>query len=212
MNPSSKESDVEQHEGTKGVNGTQYGTKPTFGQKLKRHCARFWWIHVIILIIVVLVVVLPVVYVAYPNIAQHDINKGSLAILSQSITDPTPDSIELNLRSAIISHSSHHPNLDAFNGSFYLEDSDTPFLSFEVPAVKAVNGTEAEVHQHVPITHLDAFSQYTTTNLVSDEYNVYLRGKGGLKLSGLPKTTVDYNQKISIRGESWTRPTIIEIS
>lgn len=36
-----------------------YSKKPTFGQKLKRHCARFWWVHVIIFIIVVLVVVLP---------------------------------------------------------------------------------------------------------------------------------------------------------
>lgn len=45
---------VEQHD---GVNS--YNRKPTFGQKLKRHCARFWWVHLIILIIIVLVVVLP---------------------------------------------------------------------------------------------------------------------------------------------------------
>ena len=34
-------------------------TKPSFGQKVKRHCARFWWLHVIIVIIIVLVVTLP---------------------------------------------------------------------------------------------------------------------------------------------------------
>lgn len=40
--------------------GVESGTKPTFGQKFKRHCARFWWLHVIIFIIIVLVITLPV--------------------------------------------------------------------------------------------------------------------------------------------------------
>ena len=40
--------------------GGAYGKKPGFGQKLKRHYKRFWWVHLIILIIVVLVVTLPV--------------------------------------------------------------------------------------------------------------------------------------------------------
>jgi cytoskeletal protein RodZ len=35
-------------------------TKPAFGQKVKRHCHRFWWLHVIIFVVVVLVVTLPV--------------------------------------------------------------------------------------------------------------------------------------------------------
>jgi cell division septal protein FtsQ len=34
--------------------------KRTFGQKLKRSCARFWWIYLFVFIAVVLVVVLPV--------------------------------------------------------------------------------------------------------------------------------------------------------
>lgn len=33
--------------------------KPTLGQKLKRHCARFWWLHLLIFIALVLVIVLP---------------------------------------------------------------------------------------------------------------------------------------------------------
>lgn len=41
------------------LNGA-YATKPTAGQKLKRHCARFWWLHLLILIAVVLVITLPV--------------------------------------------------------------------------------------------------------------------------------------------------------
>lgn len=45
------------------------GNVPADGRKrakVKRHCARFWWIHAIIFIVVVLVVVLPV-YVSDTN-------------------------------------------------------------------------------------------------------------------------------------------------
>lgn len=135
------------------------------------------------------------IYVGYPNLAQSNINKSTLGLLSESITNPSPNSIDLDLRSVILSNSSRHPQLDAFDGSFHLEDSDTPFLQFRIPAVKAENGTETQVSQRVEITNLDAFTEYTRTTLVSEEYTVRLRGKGGLKLGSLPKTTVNYNQK-----------------
>jgi Protein of unknown function (DUF3712) len=81
-----------------------------------------------------------------------------------------------------------------------LEDNDTPFLQFRIPAVKAVNGTETQIKQRVQIDHLDAFTEYTKTNLRSEEYTVHLRGKGGLKQGSLPHTTVHYNQKIKTKG------------
>lgn len=140
------------------------------------------------------------IYVGYPNLAQSNINKSTLGLLSESITNPSPNSIDLDLRSVILSNSSRHPQLDAFDGSFHLEDSDTPFLQFRIPAVKAENGTETQVSQRVEITNLDAFTEYTRTTLVSEEYTVRLRGKGGLKLGSLPKTTVNYNQKITTKG------------
>lgn len=36
----------------------EYTEKATFGQKAKRHCARFWWIHLIIFCLVFLLVAL----------------------------------------------------------------------------------------------------------------------------------------------------------
>ena len=33
--------------------------KRTFGAKVKRSCARFWWLYLLVVIIVVLVIVLP---------------------------------------------------------------------------------------------------------------------------------------------------------
>lgn len=51
----SDEQKIVEHEGD-----NTYGKKPSFGQKLKRHYKRFWWVHLIILVIVVLIVTLPV--------------------------------------------------------------------------------------------------------------------------------------------------------
>ena len=39
--------------------GTNAKTRPPFKQRVKRHCARFWWLHFLIFAAVVLVTVLP---------------------------------------------------------------------------------------------------------------------------------------------------------
>lgn len=47
------EKDVSAHESEGKVQ------KQTFGQKMKRSCARFWWLYLFVFIAIVLVVVLP---------------------------------------------------------------------------------------------------------------------------------------------------------
>ena len=74
------------------------------------------------------------------------------------------------------------------------------FLQFRAPAVKAVNGTPTHVHERVQIQNLDAYTEYTIRTLLDEEVTVNLRGKGGLKQGSLPKTTVNYNQKITTKG------------
>ena len=100
-----------------------------------------------------------------------------------------------------ISGSKYHPELDAFEGSLYLEGRDDAFASFQVPALKAHNGSIAHVDQEIQITNMEEFTRYTSTALASKEYSVHLKGKGGLKLGSLPKTTVHYNKKITVAGK-----------
>ena len=141
---------------------------------------------------------------AYPHIAQHGINGSHLVVVSESALNPARDALDLELNSVFITKSKYHPQLDAFNGSLTLEGRDQPFISFEVPAVKAKNGTEAHVKQRVQITNMEEFTRYTMTVLGSKEYKTVLKGKGGLKQGGLPKTTVDYNQHVTMKGKSET--------
>jgi len=109
----------------------------SFGQKFARHCARFWWLHLIICIIVVLVVVLPVIYVGYPKIAQDGINSATLHITSQEVLNPTPDHVDVSLTSRFITDSSYHPDLEAFNASLYLQGRDRSLSTWEYPTSMA---------------------------------------------------------------------------
>ena len=117
-----------------------------------------------------------------------------------SILNPTADSFDLEATTVLTTHSKYHPQLDAFNASLYLEDSDTPFAYIEVPPVKANNGAESHIKQTVQIANMDQYTEYATTVLKSDEYTMTLKGSGGLKEGSFPKTTVDYNKKINMKG------------
>ncbi|EHY60036.1 hypothetical protein HRR83_006394 [Exophiala dermatitidis] len=185
---------------TAAVNGTGPAGKRTFGQKMKRHCARFWWLWFIVFAIVVLVIVLPIVYVGYPNKAQSAINKAKLEPQSMALLNPAPDSFDLQLDNMFISHSGMSAHLDKFTGDLRLPDSDKAFCRINVPSITAANGSIAHIEQRVQIADHDQFNEYAKTVLLSDEYSIYLKGKGGFKYGSLPKTNVKYNKKITMKG------------
>jgi hypothetical protein len=140
------------------------------------------------------------VYVAYPNISQSTINKSKLIVTSESILNPAPDSFDLQLSNLFLSNSSMHAKLDAFEAGLYLEDSEVPFAQLSIPTIQAANGSEVNVNQHVQIQNPEQFDAYARATLLEKEYNIYLKGKGSLKYGGLPKTTVKYNENITMTG------------
>lgn len=141
------------------------------------------------------------VYVAYPNKAQSAINKAKLEPQSMSLLNPAPDSFDLQLDNMFVSHSSMKAKLDPFTGDLRLPDSDEAFVRINVPAIEAANGSIAHIEQRVQIANMDQFNAYTRKVLLSEEYSIYLKGKGGLKYGSLPKTTVKYNKKITMKGK-----------
>lgn len=132
--------------------------------------------------------------------AQSNVNDSTLRVVSESILNPSPEAFDLDLVSELQTSSKYHPTLDAFEASLYLEGSDVPFASFNTPSIKAENGAENHVKQRVQIQNMTEFTKYTMVTLGSDQYKVYLKGNGGLKLGGLPQTSVDYDQEIEVQG------------
>lgn len=98
------------------------------------------------------------------------------------------------------SDSKNHADLYAFNASLYLPDSDTAFVSFETPALKSSSATKVHIDQRVPLENPEEFVKYCLATFGSKTYSYSLQGKGGLKLGGLPKTTVKYNQVVHLAG------------
>jgi hypothetical protein len=99
------------------------------------------------------------------------------------------------------SKSKNHANLGAFNASLYLPDSDTSFISFETPAFKSSDATKVHIEQRVPVQHPEEFIKYCVATFKENTYSYSLQGKGGLKLGGLPKTTVKYDQVVHVAGK-----------
>ncbi|KAI9813117.1 MAG: hypothetical protein M1827_004337 [Pycnora praestabilis] len=192
----------------KDVDSTYYGsnetpTKKTFGARLKAHYRRFWWLHLIVFVIVLLVITLPVVFVGYPHIAQDGVNDSTLEVQSIVFTNPTSDSFHLQQNGMIYSNNSYHPQLDSFNASFFLEDTEPnikPFAYIQLPAVHATNQAPCNVNQTVHIADLAQFTAYTAMVLKSAEYRMAIRGRTGLHEMRFPETTVNYNKVLTLKG------------
>ncbi|OQE11852.1 hypothetical protein PENFLA_c071G09479 [Penicillium flavigenum] len=174
-------------------------TKKSFGARLAAHFKKWWWVHLIIFIACFLIILLPVVYVAYPKIAQDAVNDSTLDITEMIISDPTPESFHLEQRQVLGSDSSYHPKIYKFNSAVSLAGTD-PFAYVEVPEVKSKDGVEIHFEQKVDLTDASAFGDYTTAVMLNEEVSLNIYGRPDLKQGGLPKITVDYNKTVVMKG------------
>lgn len=184
------------------TNGRAVHTKPRRGG-IRGHCARFWWLHLLIIIIIAVVVALIIVFVAVPHIAQDQLNKSDLNITNQVVANPTPQTVDLTLDSVASSNSSFHPTLDSFDAALFLENTEPnilPFAYITIPTSKAGKHVEIHASQTVNISNMDQFVAYNKLVLQAEEFRVAVRGKMPVKLSGVPKFHVNYNKAVTLKG------------
>ena len=155
----------------------------------------------LVLIVIILAIILPIIFVAIPKKAQHDINASTLEVTSQEVTNTEPEKIHLKLTSIARSSSSFHPTLDAFQGGLSLPGKE-PFLFLNVPETKANAETEIDIDQDAPIVNMDSFIEYTKTTMASEKFTVQLSGKTKVHQKGLQAISVDYTKNIEMKGKS----------
>ncbi|KAH9879311.1 hypothetical protein J1614_002750 [Plenodomus biglobosus] len=184
-----------------GVMNTLYppGPRPGAKGRMKNHCRKFWWCDCLVLVVVVLVIVLPIIYVGIPNKAQRELNASTLEVTAQEVTNPSPEGVHLKIDTVVRSGSSYHPTIDPFRASLSLK-GQTPFLFIDVPEAKSEKETYITIDQDINFASNDSFSQYTKAVLAAESFEVYMDGETKLKLSGLPKMSVDYNKVITMKG------------
>jgi N-acetyl-gamma-glutamylphosphate reductase len=145
----------------------------------------------------------PSVYVAYPRIAQTDINDSSLGIIQMKMTDPKPDSFQLNLTQVITSHSSLHATVYAFNASVSLAGNPT-FSSIYFPTVEPEGETIVNISQRVQLSNETAFADYSKAVFSNEQVQLNVYGTPELKEGSLPTTTVVYNKMVTVNGmQAW---------
>lgn len=157
-------------------------------------------IDLLVVAVIILVVVLPVIFVAIPKKAQHDINASTLEVSSQEVTDTQPNQVHLKIKSIARSSSSFHPTLEAFQAGLSLEGQE-PFLYLNVPETKAEAVTEIDIEQDAQIANMDSFKQYTKTAMASETFMLHMDGKTKVHQSGLSAISVNYNKVIEMKGE-----------
>ncbi|KAI9050650.1 hypothetical protein LZ554_005807 [Drepanopeziza brunnea f. sp. 'monogermtubi'] len=178
--------------------------KRTFGQKAKRHCARFWWIHVIVFCLIVMIVTLLVVYVGFPKIAQQDVDDSSLEFREGSFTNPTSNSIRITQEATLHNPSTFKPTLDEFPADLYLVTNGTygaeKMLTLPMPSIHARKRTNSSIDADVPISSVDQVSAYAVTVMTNEYVTTALVGKTKLRLGKLPVQTVTFNSTSTYKG------------
>ncbi|KAE8442982.1 hypothetical protein EG329_002445 [Mollisiaceae sp. DMI_Dod_QoI] len=175
-------------------------------QKVKRHCARFWWLHLIIFCIIFLIIALCLVYVGMPHIAQHGVDESSIEFTDIEFLEPTSESIVLTQKAILHSPSMYTPTLDPFNASLWLVTNGSfatsPMIIVPMPRIHALHPqSNASVeNQNVSIVDLDQVTKYATTVLTNETVTTALTGKTKLHEGKLPTTNVHYNSSTTYKG------------
>jgi cytoskeletal protein RodZ len=180
--------------------------KPTAFQKTKRHCQRFWWLHLIIFCIIFLIIALCLVYVAFPRIAQHGVNESTIEFTDIEFLEPTSDSIVLTQSAMLHSPSMYTPTLDPFNASLYLVTDGVfgsdPMIVIPMPRIHALHPSSSVsiTNENTTIASLDQVTQYAIAVLTNKNVTTALTGRTKLHEGKLPVTTINYNSSSTYLG------------
>ncbi|OKL59514.1 hypothetical protein UA08_05107 [Talaromyces atroroseus] len=180
---------------------TTPAVKRSFFARVGAHYRKWWWLHLIILVVVVLVITLPIVYVAYPRIAQSDVNKSSLNITNLVFSNPTPSSIHANQTQVLTNKASYHPTIYAFNASISLPGASAPLSTVLIPRLQANDGEIINVDATLALNQsTDAVANFTMAVLGLESFQLNFYGRPDLKEGALPREKVSFNKTVTMNG------------
>lgn len=168
-----------------------------------RHCARFWWAHLIAFILITVLVVILIIFVAVPKIAQSKINAAELSIDGIFATGTQSQNYTMSINSTIRTDGSVQATIEGFTGVMYLEDLEphTPFAEIGFPQTTSDALQTVNVSQFIPITNMAAFTTFNTWLLKNDSLRVTITGDTTVYIRGLSKGySVNFKKTVSLPG------------
>jgi hypothetical protein len=184
-----------------------YGGRPAgFGQKTKRHCSRFWWLHLIIFCVIFLIIALCLVYVGMPKIAQHGVDESWIEVTTLKFLNPTSDSVVLTQDVILHSPSIYTPTLDPFTAASWLVTNGTfgpvPMLYIPMPRIHALHPqSNASVSNlNLTISNLEQVTDYATAIITQENVSTALTGRTNLHEGKLPVVNINFNSTSTYKG------------
>ncbi|RDL35988.1 Uncharacterized protein BP5553_06600 [Venustampulla echinocandica] len=176
------------------------------GSKVKRHCARWWWVHLIIFCASFLIIALCLVYVAMPKIAQDGVDDASLEFTELQFLNPSATSVTLTQRAILHSPSKFTPTLDSFNASTFLVTNGTfgaaPMIFVTMPSIHVQHpkSNVAVEDSKVMINNMDQLTNFATQAVAQEYVSTALVGETTLHLGALPTVKINYNSTSKYKG------------
>jgi hypothetical protein len=140
--------------------------------------------------------------------AQHDLNRATITVIEQIISDPTPNSIHLKMVTNSHNPSIFTPTLDEFKAALFLENTEPnikPFGYIKIPKLHALKDSKVVVSQLLEIADMEQFIEYNKLVTQSVKYRVAMRGRTKLHLGGLPTVGVNFNKVVETEGKPFLR-------
>ncbi|KAJ2897056.1 hypothetical protein MKZ38_005006 [Zalerion maritima] len=176
---------------------------PQKQNRFKRHCARFWWIHLIVFIIIAVLVVVLVIFVAVPKIAQKKLDDAELTIEGIQVSNAIEDSMTMSINSTIYADDSIHATIEGFRGDMYLEDLEghEPFASVDFPETTTASVQTVNITQNTAITNPDALATFNTWLIMNDTVRITVKGDTKVHVKGLSKAYgVTFKKTLEMKG------------
>ncbi|KAH8771660.1 hypothetical protein F5883DRAFT_520234 [Diaporthe sp. PMI_573] len=175
----------------------------TRGQKLKRHCGRWWWAHLLVFIAILVLVVCLIIFVAVPRIAQQRVDGADLTIQGIILSQAQSENFTMAINSTLRADDSIHAVIDPFEGVMYLEDWEpqTPFARLQFPQTTSAEQSAVNLTQFIDILDMNAFTVFNTWVLVNETLRVTVEGDTRLKVNGISrKYPVHFKKIVELKG------------
>ncbi|KUM63940.1 hypothetical protein ACN42_g3155 [Penicillium freii] len=160
----------------------------TLWSRFKAHMKRFWWAYLIAFCISVLVIILPLFYVGIPNLANDYINKYEYDTDGLEITNPRPTAFHIKQKKTLKTGGgfSGSGNMNVFNATCRLKDTNEIFTVFPVPEIAFGNGSTLEIDEDLNLSCVNCLSRLTSAAASNKSSSVLIEGSPDLKYGALP--------------------------
>ena len=117
-----------------------------------------------------------------------------------TLTNPTPNSFDLDQKLSYKSSSSMHPTVHAFNVDLSFAGNSDPFSTLHFPTFKSKDGATVHNSQKLDMDNPDSFVEFVQSLITKPSVDMYVNGKADVNMPSLFEKTVDYKHNINVGG------------